>query len=166
MAARWDEVEGPLRGKVGQASVGTAVAHSHYCSSAASEEKGRSRHMATLPRLPPVPCHTHPGRPGSARRHHSQFALPSRVAGRSSKSERCCRVGTRPGVEAGGEGCRGWLGVEVKPGWWWWWWGAPFLPLLSPDWPFSFPSPPPPPPPPPPSLPFVACAPAALESGQ
>lgn len=107
MAARWDEVEVPLRGKVGQASVGTAVAHSHYCSSAASEEKGRSRHMATLPRLPPVPCHTHPGRPGSARRHHSQFALLSRVAGRSSKTERCCRIGTGPGVEAGVRGVEG-----------------------------------------------------------
>lgn len=33
-------LQGPLQAKVGQASVGTAVARrSHYCSSAASEEK-------------------------------------------------------------------------------------------------------------------------------
>lgn len=110
-ATWWDEVEGPLQGKVGQASVGTAVAHSHYCSSTALEEKGRSRHMATVPRLPLVPCNTHPGRPGSARRHHSQFALLSRVAGQSSKTERCCRLGTghgwKPGVRGRMGGCRG-----------------------------------------------------------
>lgn len=56
---QYDGVEGPLRGKVGQASLGTAVTHSHYCSSIGLEEKVRSRHMATLPRLHPVPCHTH-----------------------------------------------------------------------------------------------------------
>lgn len=55
----------------------------------------------------------------------------------------------------------GWEGVEVKPGWLWWRWrcGALFLPLLSPDWPFSLSHAPPalqppPPPIPPPFAPF------------
>lgn len=81
MAARWDEVEGPLRGKVGQASVGTAVAQSHYCFSAASEEKGRSRHMATLPL-----CHACPPSPAT----HTQGGLV--VPGGTTRSLHSCHV--------------------------------------------------------------------------
>lgn len=62
----------------------------------------------------------------------------------------------------------GWEGIEVKLGWLWWRCGALFLPLLSPDWPFSLshappalqPRPPPPTPPPfPPFCGLCTCSP-------
>lgn len=116
--------------------MGTAVAHSHYCSSTGLEKKGAA--PATWPL-----CHACTLSPAT----HTQEGLVA--PGGTTRSLHCCHVwqasrakqrgapgvGTGPGWRQGSG--VGWVGVEVKPG------GALFLPLLSPDWPFSFPSAPP-----------------------
>lgn len=95
-------------GTAGQASAGTAVAETHYCSSTASEKKRAA--PATWP-----PCHaytpspaTHTKRPGGARR---QLALQSRVAVAGEPSGEVVWVWSRGRVEAEVRdrmgGCRG-----------------------------------------------------------
>lgn len=108
-ATRCDEAEGPLQGTAGQAWVGTAVAHSHYCSSTGLEEKLRSRHMATLPRPPLRPPATHtqeglvaPG--GTTRTLHSSHVWQ----GSGAKQSVVALAGMEAGWGVGWvAGCRG-----------------------------------------------------------